>query len=588
MPGNFAKPARRGVFSKVARQAGHGILRLLPLLVLIGGLLLTEQLWHNERDNSLQRLHSDFDFRVHESAAFIERRMGNHMQSQRAFQALFLVHQELTGEEFRRYVEALGVKGRYPGVRTLSYAKYVPAGQKRRGEARHALSIQPPGERDSYAPILYSEVQSVTEPETVGLDHYAADHSRAAMDLARDSGRPTLSGKVLLPDGPGFLMHGAVFNGVEVPQTAAERRARLVGWVTRSFNMQRLMENVLGQPFADLDIEIYDGEKETASAATLLYDSVSEHRSSARMPLLHYSLRLEIAGHPWTVVYSSLPEFEARLDEAKARAIAIGGMLASLSLALTVWLLLHGRDLALEQASRMTRKLEQNERRYRLMFEGNASMSCLIDQQSGRLVDVNPAAASYWGYEREELLGMTIFDINAERRDKVADALSRLRTDGRSMHRETRHRLKSGEVRDVEVFAGLFDYDGQPVCHVTFHDIGNRRKIEMDQIRSLTDGYPVAVVVIDVNGVILMANPAAERTFHCAREQLVGQHSGTLVPESVRARYGARLAGYMRDPQPLEINERPDLFAIRRDARSASRSISSCAWRRSRWAGARS
>ncbi len=243
----------------------------------------------------------------------------------------------------------------------------------------------------------------------------------------------------------------------------------------------------------------------------------------------------------------------------------MAGVIVTLLATFSVWLLLHARELALEQARRMTQKLKQSEMRYRLMFENHASMSALIDQEHGTIVETNPAAANYWGYERDELLGMSIFDISAERHDRVAGILKRLGKVGETMHLETQHRLKSGEVRDVEVFVGLLDYEGRRVCHATFHDIGNRRKIEFDQIRSLTDGYPMAAVMIDTDGVILMANPAAGKTFRCVRESLVGQHVGSLMPASVRMKYGVSLIQYMQDPQPLEVAERPDLYAVRRD-----------------------
>ncbi len=541
------------------------MLRLLPWLVLIGGLLLTRGLWLHEQQHSLERLESDFDFRVSESAAFIERRMRTHEQMLRAFQGLFGVHQQVSEQEFLRYVEALGLKERYPGIRSVSFSKYVPAEAKRRVETTHAFSIRPDGEREAYAPIVHSVPIAAPSPEPRGSDSYAAAHSRAALERARDSGRESFSEKATFATGAGFLIHTAVYRGGIPPETEAERRAKLIGWVSLSFDMQRLMENVLGKPFADLDIEVYDGGPAAISADTQLYDSANGHRPGSRAALLHASRRLEFDGRPWTVTVASLPEFEARFEATKQRAIAIGGTLGSLLLASIVWLLLHGRDLAEEQVSRITRQLEQNERRYRLMFEDNASMSYLVDLETGRFVDVNPAAAAFWGYTREELLGMTIFEINAEPRERVAVALKRFSATGQAIHRETVHRLKSGELRDIEVFIGLLDYEGVPVCHVTFHDIGRRRKIEIDQIRALTDGYPVAVVMIDSNGFILMANPAVEKTFRYRREDLVGQYVGRLAPESVRARYGARLTEYMRDPQPLEVAEQPGLVAVRRD-----------------------
>jgi PAS domain S-box-containing protein len=92
----------------------------------------------------------------------------------------------------------------------------------------------------------------------------------------------------------------------------------------------------------------------------------------------------------------------------------------------------------------------------------------------------------------------------------------------------------------------------------------------MDKIASLSQQLlqfsPDALIVVDLQGVILFANATARSLFGYSREQLVGQSIEMLVPDRFRLRHGAHLAGYLRDPTAREMGARIiDLFARRAD-----------------------
>jgi two-component system, sensor histidine kinase len=92
----------------------------------------------------------------------------------------------------------------------------------------------------------------------------------------------------------------------------------------------------------------------------------------------------------------------------------------------------------------------------------------------------------------------------------------------------------------------------------------------MDKIASISQQLlqfsPDALIVVDLQGVILFANATSRDLFGYSREQLVGQSIEMLVPERFRFRHGAHLAGYLRDPTAREMGARIiDLFARRAD-----------------------
>jgi PAS domain S-box-containing protein len=92
----------------------------------------------------------------------------------------------------------------------------------------------------------------------------------------------------------------------------------------------------------------------------------------------------------------------------------------------------------------------------------------------------------------------------------------------------------------------------------------------MDQIASIAQHLlqfsPDALIVIDTQGFILLANATSSTLFGYSSGQLVGQPIELLVPERFRLRHGAHLAGFLRDPTNREMGARiVNLFARRAD-----------------------
>ena len=90
----------------------------------------------------------------------------------------------------------------------------------------------------------------------------------------------------------------------------------------------------------------------------------------------------------------------------------------------------------------------------------------------------NQAAVTYYGYPGPGPVGMLISAINTLPPDAVA--LERQR----ALHEERnyfnfRHRIATGEVRDVEVFSTPVDVSGKPLLFSVIHDITVRKQQEI-------------------------------------------------------------------------------------------------------------
>ena len=81
----------------------------------------------------------------------------------------------------------------------------------------------------------------------------------------------------------------------------------------------------------------------------------------------------------------------------------------------------------------------------------------------------------------------------------------------------------------------------------------------------LFERSPVAMLLVDTSGSIVLVNRHAERLFQYPRAELIGADISMLVPESVRARHPALVREYVDAPLPRQMGKGRELFAVRRD-----------------------
>ncbi len=121
--------------------------------------------------------------------------------------------------------------------------------------------------------------------------------------------------------------------------------------------------------------------------------------------------------------------------------------------------------------------LRNSEDRYHQLFDMESDALFLIDNATGRILDVNLAAQALYGYSRDELLAMRNVELSAEpdqtqqaTRKATEEQLKPLRIGLR------RHRKRDGTVVAVEITARGFTINGQPVHLAAMRDITEREK----------------------------------------------------------------------------------------------------------------
>jgi two-component system, sporulation sensor kinase E len=118
--------------------------------------------------------------------------------------------------------------------------------------------------------------------------------------------------------------------------------------------------------------------------------------------------------------------------------------------------------------------LEVSESCYRRLFEGSSDGILILDAESERIVDVNPAFLNLLDYSLEELKGKVIGEVLSE-----LQAKNYLHSDNLSLQ------TKKGRKIEVEFVSNTFEADDQRFVYCNIRDITERKRAEeeIEQIR---------------------------------------------------------------------------------------------------------
>ncbi len=314
----------------------------LPALVVAVGLLMTAaggyQIEQARRANERMR----FDGVADQANDAVAGRLETYIAVLRAGAGLFAASKDVDLAEFRAFAERVELTQRYPGIQGIGYSVRVSPGEagaliaRMRAEGANDFKLQnPDGEVHA---IVYLEPVDLRNAVALGFNMHRFPVRREAMDRARDTGLPALSGKVELVQEiakdkqAGFLIYEPVYQGGDVPATVAERRAKLQGYVYAPFRAGDLLKSVLPTARrAGLDYAVYDGEP---SPATLLYHSSGAFGDQNSLAA---SRKLDIAGRTWTILYHSRDGYERGSDAGLTWAFLGAGTLASLLIGFITW-----------------------------------------------------------------------------------------------------------------------------------------------------------------------------------------------------------------------------------------------------------
>jgi PAS domain S-box-containing protein len=159
--------------------------------------------------------------------------------------------------------------------------------------------------------------------------------------------------------------------------------------------------------------------------------------------------------------------------------------------------------------------LRESEQKYRTLFEELTDAAILVDAQTGTIIDVNHEAEILTGYSREQLIGM---HQTALRQDEPLPEPGELTKENyQDASAELKIQRQDGSIVPVTFKASLLRLENRNYVLSIFRDVTQRKRTETALIeserryRGLFETMAEGVIVLDPDGRIISANPAARR-----------------------------------------------------------------------------
>lgn len=180
----------------------------------------------------------------------------------------------------------------------------------------------------------------------------------------------------------------------------------------------------------------------------------------------------------------------------------------------------------LEKEQQRNQRLVQ---RLQAMFEQHSALKVVLDMETKKIVDANPALCSYFGADKQALLGRSMKEFNLLP-DHVLDEQIRDTSSGKALFFAAPHRIRNGEIRFLDVYASKIYDGGRSLIYAILFDSTDREQYRNELLRekeflkttlqSIGDG----VVTTDNLGIITSMNSVAEK--------LTGWYDGAAVGKS--------------------------------------------------------
>ncbi len=188
--------------------------------------------------------------------------------------------------------------------------------------------------------------------------------------------------------------------------------------------------------------------------------------------------------------------------------------------------------------------IRESEEKYRYLVEQSLQGLAIIQGDPPRIVFANPAFAEMLGYAPDQLIAFSAESVRriipAEDYPMLIERFGELISGAPSFPRIIRMVRKDEDIRLVQVFGHRIEYEGQPALQLYGIDATEHKEVETEY-RTLVEATPDAIILTDLQGIILMVNEQTVQFYGYTREELIGMNSFNLVVKEEQQRAAGEL-----------------------------------------------
>jgi PAS domain S-box-containing protein len=174
----------------------------------------------------------------------------------------------------------------------------------------------------------------------------------------------------------------------------------------------------------------------------------------------------------------------------------------------------------------------------------------------GTILMFNPACERLFGYRAEEVIGQNVkMLMPAPYREGHDGYLTNYLTTGKAkvigIGREVTGQRKDGSTFPMDLQIGEAR-QGDTIAFVgIIHDLTERKRVQLalqesaNRLKAVVDTAVDGVILIDMQGIVTMFNPACERLFGYRAHEVVGRNVKMLMPAPYRGEHDRYLANYL-------------------------------------------
>ena len=311
------------MLKKESQYAHHWRLPIKQLkivgLILMIGWATSAWIYSYIRHHAIELDEIHFNELVTESESAISSRFNSYVDLLRGAASYYVSSNCVTREEWRTYVDFLKIRQIYPGINgigfCLPFASIEQHQQFQQEIESESLQSHPVVNVPNVAaaeidPSLKHLIITHIEPldinlSALGLQLSSETNRLQAALLARDSGEPKITGRIILvQDGkarPGFLLYVPAYKPGQPITTPEQRKQAFLGFAYAPFITELFVDGVLGDKNPEqINLSIYDSD--SISPDALVYSNITTREANS--PVDFDQVRtLNIGGQTFTTTW---------------------------------------------------------------------------------------------------------------------------------------------------------------------------------------------------------------------------------------------------------------------------------------------